>query len=149
MSGSDLVSQFLRRMVRWMRLSGARQVGDLSRGELFVLQWLAGKREAPAGELGTAMDISTARVAALLNSMERKGWVKRLPDPQDRRKIRVRLTEAGEAVAAREKHRIHAYTEKVLAELGEADAREFLRILDRLIDISERELQHRCTYGKD
>lgn len=149
MNQSDLASEFLRKMVHWIRLNGPRKVRDLSRGELFVLQLLYKKRELPAGELSAAMEISTARVATLLNSMERKGWVERLPDPQDRRKIRVRLTEAGEAVAAREKHRIHAYTEKVLAELGEADAREFLRILDRLIDISERELQHRCTYGKD
>lgn len=142
MNESDLTTEFLRKIVAWMRLNGHRNLGDLSRGELLVLQLLVDKGEIRPAELGRLMEISSARVAALLNGMERKGWLARRPDPRDRRKIRVVITEAGEAMALRKRREIHAYTARVLAKLGEADTREFLRILDRLIALSEQELKH-------
>lgn len=139
MTERERAALFLRKTIHWMRLLGARRVSDLSRGELYVLQLLAERREAQPAEISASMEVSTARVTALLNGLERKGWVRRRPDPADRRKIRVAVTAAGEAVARRHRDAMLAYAERLLDGLGERDARELLRIMDRLIALSERE----------
>lgn len=142
MTEHELAAAFLRRIDRWTRLHAARKVTDMSRGELYVLQMLADKREAQPADICTGLDVTSARVAALLNNMERKGWVKRRPDPSDRRKIRVAITDAGEAKAREFRRGVFGFVSRLLKELGERDTRELLRILDRLIELLEKDLAH-------
>jgi DNA-binding MarR family transcriptional regulator len=149
MTDHELAALFLGKMVRWTRLHAARKFTDLSRGELYVLQMLTDKREAQPGDICAGLDVSTARVAALLNSMERKGWVKRFPDPADRRKIRVVITEAGEAKARDFRRGILEYVARLLRELGERDTRELMRIMDRLSELLEKDLAERGAAERD
>lgn len=46
----------------------------------------------PAGEISTQMHISTATMTSVLDTLERKGYVRRQPDPADRRRVLVDLT---------------------------------------------------------
>ena len=66
------------------------------RGELFVLNYLDHREgEVHPKELSEKMAVSTARIARLLNHMEEKSLVTRLPDPGDNRQIIVQLTPDG------------------------------------------------------
>jgi DNA-binding MarR family transcriptional regulator len=85
------------------------------------------------------MNVSSARIAQALNSIEKKGWITREIDSADRRKILVTLTSEGQKVA---KERMQAITDlatKMLTRLGEHDAQEYVRIMGRLIAIIEEE----------
>jgi DNA-binding MarR family transcriptional regulator len=70
----------------------------LSRGEVGMLSALrtAGPphRLSPT-KLGQGLMLSSAGVTSRLDRLERRGFVKRLPDPDDRRGVIVELTEAG------------------------------------------------------
>jgi DNA-binding MarR family transcriptional regulator len=148
MTEHELAEALLHKFVRSMRMIHARKVSDMSRGELFVLQLLAERREVQPADICAGMGVSTARVATLLNGMERKGWVRRLPDPADRRKIRIAITEAGDNRAFEHRRNMIDRVSRLLRELGEPDALALLRIMDRLIGIMEREFAREHHEGE-
>ena len=62
------------------------------------------QKEVVSADLAKQLDVSTARIATALNTLERKGFIKRVPSMDDGRKVAIILTPLGnEALAAREK----------------------------------------------
>jgi DNA-binding MarR family transcriptional regulator len=49
------------------------------------------------GELAEALDSTPRNITGLVDHLERDGLVERVPDADDRRSVRARLTAAGEA----------------------------------------------------
>src|SRR4028119_894922 len=47
------------------------------------------------GQLGERLSMSPGAITALVDRLEKKGYVERLPNPKDRRSALVRETEAG------------------------------------------------------
>ena len=45
-----------------------------------------------AGELARESGLSTGAVTAVIDRLEKAGWVRRLPDPSDRRRVLVEVT---------------------------------------------------------
>jgi DNA-binding MarR family transcriptional regulator len=52
----------------------------------------------PAGEVSARMHITTGTMTSVLDTLERNGYVKRLADPDDRRRVLVDITPAAQAV---------------------------------------------------
>ncbi|MGF7145600.1 DNA-binding MarR family transcriptional regulator [Anaerotaenia torta] len=125
------------------KLFSRREVMDefnrSGRGEVFILKYLFLK-DAPAlpSELSEALNSSTARISAALGTLEKKGQIRREIDTRNRRYILVTLTEEG-------RKRIHAILQqmrgdmiRILTEMGEEDAGEFVRLTTRFSEIAER-----------
>lgn len=72
---------------------------SLSEGRFVILLTLkqAGGRLSPL-ELATRLSITTGTVTGLLDGLQRDGFIKRKPDPVDRRKLIILLTAAGREV---------------------------------------------------
>ena len=68
---------------------------DLSEGRLGVMFRLFRVGECPLGDLADELDSTPRNITGLLDHLERDGLVERVPDPQDRRSVRARLTAAG------------------------------------------------------
>ncbi len=108
-----------------------------SRGELCLLMHL--KRQSGLvlpSELSEAMSVSTARIARLLNTLEDRDLVRRSMDLSDRRKIVVKLTEAGEKYLEAVYERTHKRASAVVDALGAEDTEAFIRIAEKIADIS-------------
>lgn len=58
---------------------------------------------ATAGDLAREMKVSTARIAALLNKMEKKGLIISTPSSEDARKVNVEITSLGSESAEKMK----------------------------------------------
>jgi len=67
----------------------------LSSGRLGVLFRLLRGGDTPLGELAHSLDSTPRNVTGLVDHLERDGYVERVPDPDDRRSVRARLTEKG------------------------------------------------------
>ena len=91
-------------------------------------------------EISDALGVSTARVAVVLNELEEKGYITREIDSQDRRQIIVKITAEGEKARAEQKQRILNQVTEFLNELGEHDAKEYVRIMCRLADIYRKKV---------
>jgi len=74
---------------RWAEKHG------LSEGRLGVLFRLYRCGPTPLGDLATDLDSTPRNITGLVDHLERDGLVERVPDPEDRRSVRARLTESG------------------------------------------------------
>jgi DNA-binding MarR family transcriptional regulator len=136
MDYADLAAQFLRSM-RLLHLTRPHKaMSESMQGEIFVLQYLykQGDHVLP-GEISSVMNISSARTAAALNSMEQKGLVTREINTHDRRQILVSITQQGKDLAHKHHREVIDNTAMMLSLLGEDDAKEYIRITNKLADI--------------
>ncbi len=116
------------------RLKANQQMDEYTRGEIFVLGYLhASEMETYPKDISQAMAVSSARVAVLLNHMEDKGWIRRMPDETDNRKTVVAMTEAGEELFLQRRREVLDSLIEVLRDLGEEDAMELLRIRKKML----------------
>lgn len=118
------------------------EVQDYSRGEMMALRVLevadAEGRPATPGDLSSYLGLSTARIANLLKSLERKGLATRVHDDADRRRVFVSLTDEGRALAHQKSQEMAAMAMAFIEEMGEEDASELIRLLGRTIDYHKR-----------
>ena len=74
---------------RWAEKHG------LSEGRLGVMFRLFRQGDCPLGDLAEDLESTPRNITGLVDHLERDGLVERIPDPQDRRSVRARLTAAG------------------------------------------------------
>ncbi len=72
-----------------------REFSRGAHGEQFVLRELSLKGTQTPSQLATALQASSGRISTVLSSLEKKGWITRDIDSNDRRIIRVSLTDSG------------------------------------------------------
>jgi DNA-binding MarR family transcriptional regulator len=68
---------------------------DLSEGRMGVLFRLYRHGPCPLGDLAEDLDSTPRNITGLVDHLERDGLVERVPDTEDRRSVRARLTPAG------------------------------------------------------
>ena len=68
---------------------------DLSEGRMGVLFRLFRCGDMPLGEMADDLAMTPRNVTGLVDHLERDGLVERVPDTEDRRSVRARLTPAG------------------------------------------------------
>lgn len=112
----------------------SRLLYTLENGTFLALQYLSErKNDVHPKELSRKMSVSTARIAALLNHMERDGLIIRNPDPTDSRQVTICLTELGEQLIKSKKAEMVSLIARALEELGQEDAEIYFHITKRLL----------------
>lgn len=116
-------------------------VSSTVRGEMSVLRLLSQEnRGMNAGELAASLNMTTSRIAAVLNSLEKKDMILRQCDPDDRRRVQVRLTQKGMNNCIKKRNEAKAHLTELLSHLSEADAASFVRINIQLMNaLSQQE----------
>jgi DNA-binding MarR family transcriptional regulator len=100
---------------------------DLGRSDGFVFRSLA-DRPMTVSELANHLEITKQGAAQVIDDMERRGYVEREPDPDDRRARLVRLSGRGERALANAR-RFHRDYERRLARTYGPDAVRSLRTM--------------------
>ncbi len=137
MDYKELAEELLRNMTRTAKMPFQKKVEDISHGEKKILGFLTfAKRSATSGELSEALYLTTPRVASALNSLSKKGFIERSRDANDKRIVIVTITEEGIHFMEEERKEALSMIEQTLEKLGEHDAKEFVRILKRITDIT-------------
>ena len=88
--------------------------------------------------LADTSNLSTARIAAVLNNLEKRGLVIRTREPDDRRRINVSLTEAGKKAAKSEKQEMRAKIIQVFELMGEEDTKKYLELTAKFVGYSQK-----------
>jgi DNA-binding MarR family transcriptional regulator len=140
MGYSQLATEFLDKTGRMMKSSfWPKRANAFLHGEMFILNYLVFQQDdALPSELAAAMNASTARVAMALKSLESKCFIARRSDANDRRKVNVSITAKGRELVENERKDMHDRIVALLNQLGEEDAREYIRLAERITEISER-----------
>jgi DNA-binding MarR family transcriptional regulator len=73
----------------------------LNKTDMRVLDFATrGEKPITAGEIAAESRLSTGAVTAVIDRLEKAGWVRRRHDPDDRRRVLVEITEQAQARAA-------------------------------------------------
>ncbi|MEP7359773.1 MAG: MarR family transcriptional regulator [Anaerolineales bacterium] len=86
----------------------------------------------PPHEIAGRLIISRATVTGLLDSLEKRGYVRRLPHGTDRRMLLIELTESGRQVAHDFRLVVHQHQTAWLAAFNEQEQRQLIGLLQRL-----------------
>ncbi len=101
---------------------------------LAILMKMGGK--ATPGELIQYTECTAARLTAIAKSLESKGFVKRIQNSEDKRSTIIEMTSEGiSKFMLLQKEAIESIF-NLIEKLGENDAREFIRLVQRLSEIS-------------
>ncbi len=106
---------------------------DGFQGTCLILKILRDAGQLTAGEIAKRLDVSTARVAAALNSLEKKGCVERLKSATDGRMVVVRLTASGRAALESREEQLLAIIGRILGKLTEEELLSLLHIIEKLV----------------
>lgn len=120
-------------IVRAMESELAAQQIDLRFTQFLILKRLARLGPMSASELARSVELDGGAMTRQLDQLEAKGLLRRTPHEQDRRALRIELTEAGDALwqqmtpcndrvleaaqrslSATEREQLHDYLERVL-----------------------------------
>jgi DNA-binding MarR family transcriptional regulator len=110
-----------------------RDLGLPSTSALIALDALRAAGDAvPPSVLAERVFLTRGSVTSLLDTLARRGWVDRRPNPADRRSILVSITPAGRAALDAVFPRLHAAERAWFADLGDDDKRAVLAWTARL-----------------
>ncbi len=115
------------------RIGELVQPFDLSPSSGLVLGMLADAgTPMPPKQIAERLIISRASVTSLLDSLERRRYVRRMPHSTDRRMILIELTDAGRQVAHEFRLIVHRHQKDWLAILDSAEQDLLIDALHRL-----------------
>ena len=135
----DLAGQFVnvRRSLPYMKFD--KEVSKKIKHELCILSYLKlHSGMAHPKDLSEEFIVSTARMAVLLNQLEEKGYIVRIPDSNDSRQTIVRLEPKGTDFFESINNEILKFIVKFFEELGEEDSREFVRLYTKLMNFVDK-----------
>jgi DNA-binding MarR family transcriptional regulator len=136
MDSSELAAELDRRIAGLVRLLRGRTGAGLSVTALSTLRRVAEGEACRITELASAEAVAQPSMTALIARLEARGLVRREPDPEDRRAVRVAITDAGvEQVAAVRAARAELLGERIarLDESDQAALAAVLPVLDSLL----------------
>ena len=92
----------------------------------------AGEPLTPS-QIGERLLVSSATMTSLLDTLEQRGWVRRTPNPDDRRSLLIEITDEGRATADIFLPGLHKLERRVMSELSDDERRQLLGLLQRVL----------------
>jgi DNA-binding MarR family transcriptional regulator len=134
----------MERLPSWLLTQTAAHAGRLvseglgaigARGYHYrLLMSLLGDGPASQADLGRRTGIHLSDMVAALNELEKSGYVRRVPDPADRRRNIISITDAGVARTSELAERVSEIQEELLAPLSTAEREELTGLLAKLYE---------------
>lgn len=122
------------------QISLDEMLSNFNKGEIGVLSYLAfDENKVTSGTLSEKLNVTTPRIASILNSLENKGYIKRICDETDRRKSLVTITQKGNELAQNVKNKLLKKIILVIKEVDQKDVREYIRISTKIKDILNKQ----------
>jgi DNA-binding MarR family transcriptional regulator len=140
----SLIGELGRAMQAYQRSTQAyddavgRHLG-LNPTDLRCLDWVVDGPKS-AGELSSATGLKPAATTTLIDRLSDKGYVRRVADPEDRRRVLVEMTEQG---ASRTFEMYRPLVEEGQRSLVRFGVEELTRMRDYLVEIRELTDRHR------
>jgi len=114
-------------------------VDGLTRSEyellvMLVMSFDGDKQAFTATEISNMLQITPAGVTHLINPLEKLGYIERLHDKNDRRIVRIGLTDKGTQVAEALLSKVQENLIGLVNHLGEEDSKTLIRLMSKSIE---------------
>lgn len=127
-------------LIRRERHSPEMRGGGVRRGQGQLLNVLLQKDVASQTELSELLQIRPASLGELVYKLERKGFIQRSPNAEDKRRVDVALTTAGRAKALEITASRQHLAQELFAGLSAAEQEQFAALLDKFVVSLEAKL---------
>ena len=114
---------------------------DLSQATGFVLMHIDDEAGSPSTSIAPLLGMEVTSMSRLLNSMEDKGLIVRKQDKEDKRMVRIFLTDEGKEKRKIARRVVKQFNELITAELGESVVQSTIQILERVSELAEESKQ--------
>lgn len=104
----------------------------LRKSHYAVLAALAEFGPAAQADIGRRLSVDRSDMVAVLNDLERAGYVSRVPDPADRRRNRVSLTAGGQSALGHCDRLVTQADAALLEPLSPAEREQLIGLLERI-----------------
>ncbi len=129
MSKREDAQEFMEKLYSCIPRFFYSEIETIQRGVGFTLSYLEqADGEVNAGDLSKKLNVSTARIAALLKKMEQNGWITRRASQEDARRIVVEITPAGIALVDEMREQTLQKIELLLDQISREDLETYIRI---------------------
>ena len=135
---SALTEELMSTLEENPRRLNQEMLGGVQLGEMAVIRLLAQRSTTEpmaAGEISSRLKMTTSRIAAVLNSLEKKRLLVREADPRDRRRVLVSLTKEGVCIFEKRRDEGRRRARRFLEKMGEEDAATFVRLMKKMQNI--------------
>lgn len=95
----------------------------------FILLNIDPRKGTPSTQLGPKMGMEPTSLSRTLKTMEDKGFISRLQDENDRRIMRIFLTEDGKRMRELSKNSVVRFNEKILEQVSEEKLKNFIEVI--------------------
>ena len=103
------------------------------RGENAVLTWLVRQEEdVHPGDLAEKLSLVPGRMTDILKTLEKKGMIRRERDPEDRRRVLVRITPKGARCVTERREQIRVQYSGLYEALGLDDTVKLIELLHKV-----------------
>ncbi|MFN4032233.1 MAG: MarR family transcriptional regulator [Fimbriimonadales bacterium] len=136
LSHAELVAQvFLQAMYTSIgeKLLEELAESDLTYSQMQALRYLHTHRRATVGDLAEGLNISYPSATNMVHRLEKKGLIRRVANPRDRRQVGLSLTDAGAQIIQRVDHERRQRFASVLAQMNQAERHAFINGLSAFI----------------
>lgn len=139
MTFAEEAEQELMQLMTKNRNGAFSKLEKSSRGESVVIKLLdrLGEPTSPKN-LAETLNLTSARIAGVLGSLEKKGQITRSMDPKDRRRIHVSLTNCGKKIAKAQKREMRDKVIQVFKLMGEEDTKKFIELTAKFVEYSHK-----------
>ena len=138
MSTREDAKAFLVKLCSCMPRSCSSKLAATQRGYGFILDYL----EQTGGEMSTKdfaekLNVSPARITALLKKMERNGFITRRTSSSDARRITIEITPAGIAFVDNLREQTLSKVERLLDQISKEDLETYIKITQQIREAME------------
>jgi DNA-binding MarR family transcriptional regulator len=105
--------------------------------QLRVLSIISGNRHTNMSRLAEALDVVPSSASRLCDRLEAAGLLRRVPDPRDRREVRLMLTPTARRLLDQIRERRRAALAQVLDRMPRATREELLRSLKSFAEVAD------------
>ena len=131
------------------RMYGNRAaVHGLTTSEGFVLINIDSTEGTPSTKIAPMLGVEAGSLSRIINSLELKNLVRRVPDQTDRRVVRIVLTEEGKVKKQTAKQTVNAFNTEVRKKLNEDELSVFFRVMEKIGQTAERFTSNQISIEK-
>lgn len=117
------------------RLTKELHKNKITLPQFLVLEFLSRGNGSKMTELANFMNVTTAAMTGIVDRLVRDGYLKRKPDCNDRRIIKVTLTDEGGSIVKKINERKRQMFIKIFGRISEEDRERYLTILKQIKDV--------------
>lgn len=137
MNSNNLTDRLVEVLREYYYMKAPLELDMFMQGEMKVLSYIcfeySEKRETLPGEIAAALDMTGGRIAGILRSLEKKGYIIRRTDESDRRRAIIIPTKNGTEFVEQRTRFLHSRLCRIIEAMGTDSAESFISSMSEFV----------------